>query len=248
MNMDKVFVDTLQLAAQVGSDCWGRPRSQQISLSIYLHLSPLFLERAGISDDVEHSVHYGHLTKSITQLVQADGAAFFSVDDLIDRVAVQAFELAGGSAVEVRVVVDLPKLILLAGGFEVDVTLPTRRKIVSVKDLVLFVIIGVNAPERESKQRVIVNISFVEKVGAGWVDYAQIVDAIQKRMEATEYLTLEKFVLETVRLACVTSVNIQAATVRAQKPSALSFAHSSGVEITREQSHFTTVPEFIELN
>ncbi|KAF9490900.1 tetrahydrobiopterin biosynthesis enzymes-like protein [Pleurotus eryngii] len=237
--MDKVFVDTLQLAAQVGSDCWGRPRSQQISLSIYLYLSPLFLERAGISDDVEHSVHYGHLTKSITQLVQADGAAFISVDDLIDRVAVQAFELAGGSVVEVRVVVDLPKLILLASGFEVDVTLPSRRKIVCVKDLVLFVIIGVNAPEREAKQRVIVNISFVEKVGTGSVDYAQIVDAIQTRMEATQYLTLEKFVLETVRLACVTSVNIQAATVRAQKPSALSFAHSSGVEITREQSHFT---------
>ncbi|KAF4568510.1 hypothetical protein EYR36_010522 [Pleurotus pulmonarius] len=185
-SMDKVFVDTLQLAAQVGTDCWGRPRPQQISLSIYLHLSPLFLERAGISDDVEHSVHYGHLTKSITQLVQADGAVFNSIDDLIDRVAVQAFELAAGSAVEVRVVVDLPKLILLASGFEVDVTLPSRRKTVSVKDLVLFVIIGVNAPEREAKQRVIVNISFVEKVGAGWVDYAQIVDTIQK----VRYLSL----------------------------------------------------------
>jgi dihydroneopterin aldolase len=44
--------------------------------------------------------------------------------------------------------------------------------------------------------------------------------------------------LHIVRSACLASEAIEAVTVRAQKPSALSFAHSSGVEITRQRDAF----------
>lgn len=57
-------------------------------------------------------------------------------------------------------------------------------------------------------------------------------------MEATSYLTLEKFVMDVVRMGCLSSDALRGVTARAQKPSALTFAHSSGVEITRERSAF----------
>jgi len=56
---------------------------------------------------------------------------------------------------------------------------------------------------------------------------------LQKDMEASSYLTLEKFVMQIVRAACLEHKTVKAVTARAQKPSALSFAQSSGVEITR---------------
>lgn len=44
--------------------------------------------------------------------------------------------------------------------------------------------------------------------------------------------------MEIVRTACLSSEDIDEVMVRAQKPSALSFAHSSGVQITRNRAVF----------
>ncbi|KAJ8489163.1 hypothetical protein ONZ45_g13685 [Pleurotus djamor] len=183
MTLDKVFVDTLQLSGTVGKDCWGRLKPQQVTISIYLHLKPLFLDRAGLSDDVRDSVHYGHLTKSITNIVQSDTAAFKSVDDLARALVKEASKLAGDAAVEVRLIIGLPKFILMANGFEVDWTSSSTERTVSVKDLILYVIIGVNPPEREAKQRVIVNISVMDSIGQDGqddVDYTLVVNMVQK--------------------------------------------------------------------
>ncbi|KAF9219851.1 hypothetical protein BS17DRAFT_788502 [Gyrodon lividus] len=262
---DIVFVDTLQLSASIGKDCWGRPRDQPILLSIYLHLSPAFLDAAGHTDDVRDSVHYGHLTKAISSRVGTRGEPYPDVHALVGEATGAAFGLAGDTAEAVRIVVGLPKLILLAGGFEVEVTTPkggTTRDppapapapvgtIVRVKDLVLPVLIGVNPPERVAKQRVVTNITFYEKAkaqagggpspsrtaGSG-VDYPEIIDKMSAEIDQTAFQTLEKFVLEIVRAGCVASEDIEAVTVRCQKPSALSFAHSSGVEITRRRDAF----------
>jgi dihydroneopterin aldolase len=58
-----------------------------------------------------------------------------------------------------------------------------------------------------------------------------------KTIESTEYLTLEAFVVEVARAAC-NIASVDSVTVRAQKPSALTTAHSSGVEITRNRAFF----------
>jgi hypothetical protein len=44
--------------------------------------------------------------------------------------------------------------------------------------------------------------------------------------------------MEIVRGACLASDRIDAVTVRAQKPSALSLARASGVQITRRRADF----------
>ncbi|KAH7882671.1 Dihydroneopterin aldolase-domain-containing protein [Phlebopus sp. FC_14] len=242
---DIVFLTTIQLSASVGKDCWDRARDQIVLTSIYLHLSPSFLNKAGESDDVQDSVHYGHLINAITSLVSARQEAYPDVRTLIEQVTEAAFSLAGDHADAVRIVVELPKQILLADGFVVEVTTPKGASsrlspaIVTVKDLVLPVLIGVNPPERLAKQRVITNITFYEKAGgAGTVDYPTLIKKIATDIDQTDYETLEKFVLKIVQSGCSASEDIEAVTAKSQKPSAVSFAHSSGVEITRRRNSF----------
>ncbi|KDR78138.1 hypothetical protein GALMADRAFT_119053 [Galerina marginata CBS 339.88] len=248
--MDVVFVDSLRVAANIGRDCWGRAREQPVELTVYLHLKESYLGAAGESDNVVDSVHYGHLTKAISNLIksrtESDTPGFDNADDLTRAVTERAFELAGEAAAEVRVVLDVPKMILLATGLSVDVTtakgtLGVLSKKVLVKDIVIPVIIGVNPPEREVKQRVVVNIIFHENtssVSGPAPNYQETVSRLSKDIEASSYLTLEKFVMQIVRSSCLSSERISAVTVRAQKPSALSFAQSSGVEITRRRESF----------
>lgn len=180
---DVVFVDSLQLHANIGKDCWNRCRPQIVNISVFIHLQNSYLTRAGGSDDVRDSVHYGHLSKAISKLVEDPDAVFEGATGLIEAVTEEAFKLAGDAASSVRVVVEVPKLILLAEGFSIDVMVPSTRTAVprkiSVHNLILTVIIGVNPPEREAKQRIIVNLVFFELPGQHpAVDYTTIVPKI----------------------------------------------------------------------
>ncbi|KAG1740360.1 Dihydroneopterin aldolase-domain-containing protein [Suillus lakei] len=237
---DVVLVDAVQLTATIGVDCWGRTRDQPVSITVYLHLKPSFLDAPGQSDNVTDSIHYGHLTKAISAL----SGSYTNVHVLVHEVTQKAFALAGESADAVRIVIGLKKLILLAEDFEVEVITPSGQDSlqqaakVAIKGLVMPVLIGVNHPERLAKQRVVTNITFYEKSGMHQVDYPAIIKQISEEIENTAYLTLEKFVLQIVRSACLASDAVEAVTARSQKPSALSFAHSSGVEITRYHNAF----------
>ncbi|OJA20270.1 hypothetical protein AZE42_04307 [Rhizopogon vesiculosus] len=238
---DVVLVSAIQLSVNVGPECWGRSRNQPVAINVYLHLKPNFLDTSGQSDNVTDSIHYGHLTKDVSTLSES---SYDGVRALIDSATTKAFYIAGEHAEAIRVIVGLPKLILLAEGFEVELITPMGQSTfgqaatVTVKDLIMPILIGVNPPERLAKQRVITNITFHEKPGVHMVDYPAIVKQISEEIEQTAYLTLEKFVLHIVRSACLASEAIESVTVRAQKPSALSFAHSSGVEITRSRDAF----------
>ena len=57
-------------------------------------------------------------------------------------------------------------------------------------------------------------------------------------MSASSYLTLEKFVLEVIRIVFLSSEVIDIVTVKAEKPSALAFAQAAGVQMTRSRAVF----------
>jgi len=222
---DIIFVNALNLSANVGPD-----RS--------------YLAQVGESDNVHNSVDYGHLSNAVSNAIEANNT-FPDIRGLVDMVAENAFSLAGEAAAAVKVVVDLRQMILLAGLFSVEVTIPVsahgKGALVKtiVKDMVLVTIIGVNPPEREAKQRVIIDIFFTESAGHHFpINYQTIMTQISKEVESSSYLTLEKLVTQMLRIACLAAVGLEIVTVRAQKPSGLTFAHSSGVEITRRRSDF----------
>ena len=184
---DVVFIDSLHVSANIGPDCWDRDRSQAIDISMYLHLKESYLDRAGTSDNVLDSVNYSALTKKVSNFIktksESETPGFSSPDELINAVTERAFDLTGEAAAAVRVTVGVPKMILLAAGFSVDITTANDQsksiltKRVSVKDLILPVIIGVNPVERKSKQRVKVNVIFHENTSLSSVsvNYQQVV-------------------------------------------------------------------------
>ncbi|KAI9457510.1 tetrahydrobiopterin biosynthesis enzymes-like protein [Boletus coccyginus] len=280
---DIVSLSALHFAANIGPDHWHRPRPQPVQLSLHLHLVPFYLDTSGRSDDVADSLHYGHLTKAVERRVGARAEqGYASARALLNDVTDAAFEFAkevvgkdadavgSGIVHAVRLVLSVPKQILLAGGFEVelttyasdltprsgsgaDTTSPRAGAIIRVVNLILPVLIGVNPPERLAKQRVVTDLTFFEAartcVEGEEVDYPatvqQIATASPLDVERSTYLTLEKLVYEIIQTAyraCDAHPNstsdasaspVEAITVRCRKPSALSFADTSGVEMTR---------------
>lgn len=238
MSTDTILIDRLSLPCPIGLDCWGRARSQPVVISIYLYLVPGYLTRVGQSDNIDHTVDYSQLTKIVSGYVQ-EGERFRSVGELMDGVAAKGFEVGGESVDKVKVLVELPKMVQLAqGGVVVESVVgreesEEKRRRVYVKDLVFGIVIGVNEAERKEKQRVVVNIE-VDEIEEG-VDYNALVRVLDQEISQTAYLTLEKLVGEVIRISCshLSPKQASSLTVRAQKPSALSFAQSSGVEMTR---------------
>ncbi len=114
---------------------------------------------------------------------------------------------------------------------------------IHIKDLLLRTIIGINDEERHNRQDVLINITlFADLRPAGISD--QIEDAVNYRtitkqiitmVEASSFFTVEKLVAEIAAI-CLTDVRVEAAQVRVEKPGALRFARSVGVEIARTRA------------
>jgi FolB domain-containing protein len=220
-----------------------------------------------VLDSIDYSDLTKKVSNFITAKSESETPNFNGPDELIQAVTELAFNLAGEAAAAVRVILGAPKMILLAAEFSVDITTTLMKdqpkstiiasKRVLIKDLVLPVIIGVNPAERKSKQRVKVNLIFHENSSSlAVVNYQQVVAQLcqaslaswnqcphlnfrlKQEIDSSSYLTLEAFVMQVLKTSCMCSDRIEAVTARAQKPSALSFAESSGVEITRKRIAF----------
>lgn len=111
---------------------------------------------------------------------------------------------------------------------------------IHIKDLLLRTIIGINDEERRNRQDVLINITlFADLRPAGISD--QIADAVNYRtitkqliamVEASSFFTVEKLAAEIAAI-CLADARVEAAQVRVEKPGALRFARSVGVEIYR---------------
>lgn len=114
---------------------------------------------------------------------------------------------------------------------------------IHIKDLLLRTIIGINDEERRNRQDVLINIVlFADLRPAGISD--QIDDAVNYRTitkqiiamaEASRFFTVEKLSAE-IAVICLADARVEAAQVRVEKPGALRFARSVGVEIHRTRA------------
>jgi dihydroneopterin aldolase / 2-amino-4-hydroxy-6-hydroxymethyldihydropteridine diphosphokinase / dihydropteroate synthase len=253
---DTIIIHGLAVQATVGEDRWGKVRAQPIQLSIFLQAS---LVQAGESDDVSDSIDYGLLCKEILNVV--DHQVFKNLYQLTETVANHAMTKDGAETV--KVVAEAFNQFLMAeslgvslsrgrGGIR-EVTGPDQF---FVKDLRVHTIIGVNPRERELKQTVLVNVMFHSpKWDPGRPDWHDLSEKMTKvrailcilstslngvhgqTIEASSYFTLEALANKVAQVTCCTD-GAASVTVRVQKPSALVFAQSSGVEITRTKLFF----------
>lgn len=122
--------------------------------------------------------------------------------------------------------------------------MPIRDKII-IRDLLLRCIIGVNDWERADKQDVLINIIIytnMEDVGRSdsvddVLNYRTITKAIIKHVEESEYQLVEALATSIARICCV-EFKAPKVLLRVEKPGALRFARSVGVEIEREPADF----------
>jgi FolB domain-containing protein len=114
-----------------------------------------------------------------------------------------------------------------------------------IKDLLLRGIIGINDWEREKKQDILINITlYADLSDAGksdtiqdTVNYRSVTKQVIAYVDENRPYTVEHLAEQIARI-CVSEPGVQQASVRIEKPGAVRFASSVGVEIDRKAEDF----------
>ena len=114
-----------------------------------------------------------------------------------------------------------------------------------IKDLLLRGIIGINDEERVNKQDILINIvmyadirqAAVSDAIEDAVNYKTITKRIIKHVEESADFLVEKLVSDIAQLVLENEA-VQKVQVRLEKPGALRFAQSVGIEIERTRADF----------
>ncbi len=112
-----------------------------------------------------------------------------------------------------------------------------------ISDLLVRTIIGVNDEERNNKQDVLLNISLSADLSRAGksdrledsVDYRALNKKIVAAVEGSSFYLVEALA-QAVADLCLENPAVREARVRVEKPGALRFARSGGVEIKRQRT------------
>lgn len=112
--------------------------------------------------------------------------------------------------------------------------------LIEIRDLLLHGILGINPEEREKKQDILVNLTlYVDLRPAGMTDniadtanYRTITKHVIEHVESVKRFTIEALATDIAHM-CLEDPRVARARVRVEKPGALRFARSVGVELER---------------
>lgn len=118
-----------------------------------------------------------------------------------------------------------------------------------VKDLLVRGIIGINPEERIKLQDIVINmVLYADTRDAAQTDdidkavnYKSITKRIIEHVEASSDYLVEKLVNDIARIVLVEFEGVNRVQVRVEKPGALRFARSVGIEIERTKADFVDV-------
>lgn len=119
---------------------------------------------------------------------------------------------------------------------------PANLDRIHIKDLLLRCIVGIYEEERRDKQDVIINITlYADLRRAGQsdniqdsVDYKAVKKKVVALVQQSSFLLVEALA-ESIAKVCLESPAVKRARVQVEKPGALRFARTVGVEIFRER-------------
>ena len=114
---------------------------------------------------------------------------------------------------------------------------------VFIRDLMVHGVIGVYEWERHEPQEILINVTLdtdLHKAGesdelADCIDYHQLALKLQAHTESAQRLTVEALAADLARI-CLETPGVEKVRVRVEKPGALHFARSAGVEIERSRT------------
>ena len=117
---------------------------------------------------------------------------------------------------------------------------PKELDRIHIRDLAARCIVGINPDERVNKQDVVINLTLhadLRKAGqtddiADTVDYKAVKQNVLSLVEGSSFMLVERLA-EAIAEACLAQPGVQRARVLVEKPTALRFARTVGVEIVR---------------
>ena len=194
---DSIILRDIKVNATVGPDRWGKVRPQPTLITVRLTLS---LFEAATNDDLDKTVNYGLLTKDIMKVAEKE---FQSVYELARAVlALIRGTVADGRLLSTVVNVEALNQFLMAHSFVSAVSYEaandSTKETVSIKDLQLYTIIGVNPPERLHKQSVVTNVVFN---AVHWDDPTWPAQAVEAITKASNLRSFRLHVITNVVLA-----------------------------------------------
>ncbi|MDT8306034.1 MAG: dihydroneopterin aldolase [Anaerolineae bacterium] len=115
-----------------------------------------------------------------------------------------------------------------------------------IKDLLVRGILGINPEEREKLQDILINVALYADISRAAetdaiddaVNYKSISKRIIDHVEASSDFLVEKLVTDLARIILCENENVARVQVRVEKPGALRFARSVGIEIDRTREDF----------
>lgn len=115
-----------------------------------------------------------------------------------------------------------------------------------IRNLLVRGIIGINPDERIKKQDILINIVLhadIRKAGASdniddAVNYKTITKAVIEHVEESADYLVERLITDVARICLFTYDSVQKVEIRLEKPGALRFAESVGIEIERTRADF----------
>lgn len=120
-----------------------------------------------------------------------------------------------------------------------------KNDLIHIEDLLVRGVIGVNDWERRVEQDILINITLTVDLGPSGasddiedtVSYRTIGQAIIEHVQGSQRFTVEALATDVAQI-CLQAPGVTKVRVRVEKPGALRFARSVGVEIEREASDF----------
>jgi dihydroneopterin aldolase/2-amino-4-hydroxy-6-hydroxymethyldihydropteridine diphosphokinase/dihydropteroate synthase/2-amino-4-hydroxy-6-hydroxymethyldihydropteridine diphosphokinase/dihydropteroate synthase len=251
--MDRILIKNLRVKGHLGASHWQLDEGQMLIFNIvgYLQFQP--------TDNINDTVSYFTISEHIQQFLEEERKCK-TLERLADIVALDCLEL-GLKSVQVQIEKSHALLHADTVGIRVDRSqsdvgylkaitamdknipqpYPITEDVIFIKDLQINCIIGVNTFERIEKQRIILNIDVyfppTPIYSTGRIparhNYRTIAQRVTKFVEQSNYKTIEMMANDVANVIMY-QCNVYKVTVKIEKPSALMFADTAGVEVTRK--------------
>ena len=235
--MNEIIVKNLKVEGMAGVDHWGVKRPQILVMNI--HCSVLESNSLG-HDSIENTVNYSSICREV--ISAANGDHYFPNMNEMGLVVMNRLFEQYPSIVKIKIRMEKSKALLFAlcVGIEMErsVTFSTipfymPDDFIFIKDLELQSIIGVNPCERVNKQKIIINLSlYAMQENCKVFEYQAVNDLVVEFVDKSSYKTIEAMANDLAQLLLKYCRKVM---VRIEKPSALIFAETAGVQVMREK-------------
>jgi FolB domain-containing protein len=116
---------------------------------------------------------------------------------------------------------------------------------IHIRDLLLRTIIGINPDERANRQDTVINLTLYTDISGAEqsdhigdaIDYRSVTKAVIAHVEASSYNLVETLAISIARLI-LSEFPVERVRVGVEKPGALRFVRTVGIEIERDRADF----------